>query len=223
MHIWQSNILSQRQIAYLIEDVPFITFGDFETSIFSREYHVICYSLLPDCHAGLYRNRKKGGYISFGSRNFDLTAPENRDGYINGTIVNHAFPFTEEIIAKFSENWEFVGTTEGADLIRNLDYMYSHALGTPMFILLLGSEIEYEGENEEFSDHAECHKAVNALVKAYAKSKDRIRIIETTDYIHSQEDYEDCINHFSRNVYYQLATALCSCINEQVERLKRKR
>ena len=141
-------------------------------------------------------------------------------GYIDGSIVNHMFPFTEEIIDRFAREWEFVGVTEGADLIRNLDYMYTHAIGTPMFILLLGSETEYEGINEEFADHAEHHKAINALVKAYAKDKDRIRIIEMTDYIHSQEDYEDSINHFSRNVYYQLAATMCSYINDKVKMLK---
>ena len=220
MHIWQSAMLTREQIADLIAEVPFIVPGDFETSIFSREYHVICYSLLPDCHTGLYRNRKTGGYISVGSKNFDLTAPENVRGYIDGSIVNHAFSFTEDIIARFARDWEFVGVIRGDDLIRNLDYMYTHAPGAPVFILLLGSEIEYEGVNEEFANHAEHHREINALVKAYAKDKDRIRIIEMTDYIHSQDDYDDSINHFSRNVYYQLATALCNHINDEVEKLK---
>lgn len=220
MHIWQSAVFPEQQMADLIAEVPFITPGDFQTSIFSREYHVICYSLLPDCHAGLYRNKNTGAYVSFGSKNFDLTDPKNKRGYIDGSIVNHMFPFTEEIIDRFARDWEFVGVTEGNDLIRNLDYMYTHAIGTPMFILLLGSEVEYEGNNEEFSNHAEHHKEINALVKAYARDKDRIRIIKMTEYIHSQEDYEDSINHFSRNVYYQLAARMCSYINEKVKMLK---
>lgn len=221
MHIWQSAMLSKEQIADLIADIPFIISGDFQTSIFSKEYHVICYSLLPDCHTGLYRNKKTGGYISFGSKNFDLTAPENVRGYVEGTIVNHAFPFSEAIITKFAQEWEFVGVTSGEDLIRNIDYMYTHAPGTPMFILLLGSETEYEGKNEEFADHARHHREINAIVKAYAKDKERMRIINMTDYIHTQEDYDDSINHFSRNVYYQLAATVCTYINEQVEKLQR--
>lgn len=223
MHIWQSAVFSDKQIDDLIAEVPFMTSGDFQTSIFNREYHVICYSLLPDCHTGLYRNRNTGAYISFGSRNYDLTDPKNKQGYIDGSIVNHLFPFTEKVIDRFAREWEFVGVTAGEDLIRNLDYMYVHAIGSPMFILLLGSETEYEGINEEFANHAEHHKEINALVKAYAGDKDRIRIIEMTEYIHSQEDYEDSINHFSRNVYYQLATRVCAYINEKVEMLKGKK
>ena len=216
MHIWESAVYSEQQIEEILKDVPFITKGDFETRIFKEEFHVICYSLLTDCSAGLYRNKKTGTYISFGGRNFSLTAPENWEGYMNGSIVNHAFPFTEEIIRKFSENWEFVGATSEEDLLRNLDYIYCHVLGKPTFILLLGSEIEYEGIDKEFAGHAVYHKEVNDLVKKYVADKERIKVIEMTDYIKSQDDYTDCINHFSRNVYYDLATEVCSCINESI-------
>lgn len=222
MHIWQSAVLENTRLEKIIAEVPFITMDDFTSSIFEKEYHVICYSLLPDCHAGLYRNKQSGEYISFGSRNFDLTNPQNWQGYVDGSIVNHAFPFSRDILEKFSKNWEFVGSTSGEDLIRNLEYMYSHCLGEPMFILLLGSEMEYEGENAEFANHAQIHKKMNDLVKRFAADKERVRLIEMTRFIHTQEDYEDCINHFSRNVYYDLATAVCSCINEKVDSLKKK-
>lgn len=213
MHIWESAVFSKEQMDEILAEVPFLTAGDFQTSLFQKEYHIICYSLLPDCHAGLYRNKRTGAYISFGSRNFDLTAPKNRKGYIDGTIVNHFFPFTEEILENFSKNWEFVGATSEEDLLRNLEYMYTHVPGKPIFLLFLGSEIEYEGVNEEFAHHAEVHKRINALVKEFAADKERIKIIEMTKFIHSQNDYEDCINHFSRNVYYDLATEVCSYIN----------
>ncbi|MCM1215148.1 MAG: HAD-IIIC family phosphatase [Lachnospiraceae bacterium] len=214
MHIWESANCQEAEINDMLGEAPFLTHGDFETMLFQREYHIICYSLLPDCHAGLYRNRKTGLYASFGSVNFDLTDKKNMAGYIDGSIVNHGFPFTEEIIRNFAERWEFVGTTPEYAVVRNLEYMYDNVPGTPTFVLLLGSETEYEGENAEFADHAERHKEINALVKAFAEGKKRVRLINMTDFIKSQADYADCINHFSRNVYYNLATAVCACINE---------
>lgn len=214
MNILESAICSEEEINDILAEVPFITKGDFETMIFKNEYHVICYSLLPDCHSGLYRNKRTGKYITFGSCNFDLTDKLNTAGYIDGSITNHAFKFNEQIIREFSKNWEFVGTTSGEDLIRNLKYIYDNAPGNPIFILFLGSEIEYEGENAEFANHAGRHKEINELVKNFAEDKERIRIINMTDFIKSQDDYEDCINHFSRNVYYNLAAAVVSCINE---------
>lgn len=217
MHIWESAYLAKEEIGNITENVPFITSGDFETSIFDKEYNIVCYSLLPDCHAGLYKNKESEAYISFGSCNFDLTDKNNTGGYIDGSIVNHAFPFTEEIINRFSEEWQYMGTTAPQDLLRNLDYMLEHAAGHPDFIFILGSEIEYEGENEEFRDHAERHKEINRVVREHVRDNDRVKLVEITKFIHSQDDYLDCINHFKRNVYYDMATEICSCINEFIK------
>lgn len=216
MHIWESANCQDEEIRAMLEEVPFLIHGDFETMLFQKEYHIICYSLLTDCHAGLYCNKKSGLYVSFGSVNFDLTNKKNMQGYLDGTIINHHFPFTEKIIRDFSENWEFVGTTPPEQLIRNLEYIYDHALGKPRFILILGSEIEYEGINEEFADHAWRHKKINRLIEEFAKDRRRITLVNTTDFIHSQADYEGCINHFSRNVYYNLAKQVCSYINKTI-------
>lgn len=213
MHIWESANCTEKELGDMLEEAPFLTRGDFETMLFEKAYHIVCYSLLPDCHGGLYRNRRTGLYASFGSVNFDLTDERNWQGYMDGSIVNHGFPFTQEILRRFSRRWEFVGTTPGEIIVRNLEYMYFNAPGNPVFVLLLGSEIEYEGENPEFADHAGRHREINRQVKAFAADKKRIRLVNMTDFIRSQEDYGDSINHFSRNVYYNLATAVCSCIN----------
>lgn len=218
MHIRQSLECMEGEIEDIVAEVPFVTHGDFETMIFKREYHVICYSLLTDCHAGLYRNKKTGRYISFGSVNFDLTDERNMHGYIDGSIVGHGFTFDEKIIRDFSGRWEFVGTTSCEDIVRNLEYIYDHLPGSPKFVLLLGSEIEYEGENEEFADHAKRHSQVNRAVEAFAEGRERVKLINVTDHIRSQEDFVDCIDHYSRRIYYDLATAVCSCINKYAGR-----
>jgi FkbH-like protein len=221
MHIWESAHCSDEELKQIFADAPFITQGDFDTMLFKRAYDVICYSLLPDCHAGLYRHKETGMYVSFGSVNFDLTDAKNMKGYIDGSIVNHGFDFTEEIIKDFFEKWEFVGTTAVQDIIRNLDYMYENAPGEPEFIFLLGSETEYDGDNAEFANHAKRHREVNRCIEEYAEGRDRIKLINFTDFISSQEDYEDCINHFSRNVYYNLATEIVAHINAVAGRRKK--
>ncbi|MBO5620636.1 MAG: hypothetical protein J5959_03300, partial [Butyrivibrio sp.] len=71
MHIWESAHMSADEIADMIADAPFITQGDFATKIFDEEYHVICYSLLGDLAAALYKNKDKEQYISFASVNHD--------------------------------------------------------------------------------------------------------------------------------------------------------
>ncbi|MCR5106818.1 MAG: HAD-IIIC family phosphatase [Lachnospiraceae bacterium] len=222
MHIWESMNLSRKEIDDIVNEVPFIIEGDFETKLFSEEYHIICLSLLQDLSAGLYRNKDTGAYISFSSKNFDLTSPEFRSRFINKQIQGHDFDFTEEIIDRFSERWEFVGTTPIELLLRNLDFIYDNVKGDPIFILLLGSEKDYEGYNEEFAGLAEIYREVNPIIKAFAEDHDRVKVIDPTEFIHSQDDFEDCINHFARNVYYEISGKVCDHINEAVENIARK-
>lgn len=39
-------------------------------------------------------------------------------------------------------------------ILRNLKFIYENILGAPALVLMLGSEIEYVGENAEFANHA---------------------------------------------------------------------
>lgn len=214
VHIFEGSVLEETEIQKLLSDAPFLIHQDFDTHLFDKEYNVVCYSLLPDCHAGLYKHKETGLYISFGSCNFDLTDEKNWQGYIDGSVPNHFYPFTREILEHFRENWEFEGTTPEELLIYNLEYMYENIPGRPIIILLLGSEIEYDGDNAEFANHADRHRRINNLVKDFVADKKRIKLINMTDFVRNQNDYEDSINHFSRRVYYDLATEVVRCINE---------
>ena len=57
------------------------------------------------------------------------------------------------------------------------------------------------------------HKILNQAVRKFASSYDNIDFIELTGLIHSEDDYGDCINHFSRQVYYSLAGEITTKAN----------
>lgn len=212
-HVIESAELSENEINEILEEAPFIIKGDFETKLFTNKYHVICLSLLQDLASGLYRNKKTGNYISFSSRNYDLTDPLNRKRFIDKEIQGHNYDFTEEIITAFSEKWEFVGNTPLELLLEDLDYIYENVPGKPLIILLLGSEVDCEHNTEEFAGMCEIYREVNPVIKAFAEDHERVKVIDPTEFIHSQDDFEDCINHYSRNVYYEIAGRICEYIN----------
>ncbi|MBR5407205.1 MAG: glycosyltransferase [Lachnospiraceae bacterium] len=215
-HIRESMELSAEEIDEIISEAPFIIKGDFATRLFTDKYHVICLSLLQDLSSGLYQNKRTGRYISFSSKNFDLTAPENASRFINKEIQGHDFEFNEGIIKEFSDKWEFIGNTPLDMLLGNLDFIYENIPGKPLIILMLGSETEYEGYNEEFDGLAEVYREINPVIKAFAEDHERMMVVDPTKFIHSQDDFEDCINHFSRNVYYEIAGEICEYINRYV-------
>ncbi len=220
MHIWEAGHMSDEEIKDMIKDVPFISEGDFKTKIFTEEYHVICYSLLQDCCAGLYRNKKTDKYLGFSSVNYSLTDPALKERFISKEINCHDFQFTEDIIDNFSKEWEFVGNTPIDLLMRNLDYIYDNVKGKPLIILILGSETDYEGEDEEFVGCSQIYREINPIITEFAEDHERMRILNITDFISSQEDFRGCINHYTKNVYYKISGAIAEYINEAISRRK---
>ncbi len=214
VHIRESAQLSEDEINEIINEVPFIVKGDFETKIFTEKYHVICYSLIQDLSAGLYKKKGADRYIGFGSRNYDLTSPKYSERFIKKEIQGHGFDFTQEVIDNFSAGWEFVGGISLEQLLDDLDYIYENVPGKPLIILLVGSMIDYEGYNEEFDGLGEIYREINPVIEAFAEDHERIKVIDPTQFIRSQDDFEDCINHFGRNVYYEMAGKICEYINE---------
>ena len=145
---------------------------------------MICFSLLQDLSAGLYRNKKTGAYISFSSKNYDLTDPTFAEGFINKEIQGHDFSFTKEVIDDFRKSWEFVGNTPLEMLLDNLEFIYEYVPGKPLIILLLGSEVDYvrgahdkESDTEEFSGLEEVYRAINPIIEEFALDHDRIKTI----------------------------------------------
>lgn len=208
----ESVELSEGEIEAITNEVPFIIKEDFETKLFSETYHVICFGLHQDIVSGLYRNKDTGAYISFGDFNYDMTDPANTAGYINGEIQGRDFDFTEEIIADFAKNWEFVGNTPIYTLLDNLDFIYENTPGKPLIILILGSEIPFEGNEES----CRLNREINPVIKAFAEDHERIGIVSVSDFIHSQADYVNDINHFARHVYYDIAGEISRLINEYI-------
>lgn len=208
VHIRESVELSEEEIQKILLDAPFLSHGDFETSLFEKHYDYVCYSLLPDCHGALYRHKTTGKYMTFGGKNFDLTDSLNWNGYVDGSIVNHAYPFTEAILENVAEKWEFIGTTSLDMIVDNIRWMRKKLPDDTKLILLLGNELEYEGNDMEFSNHAPFHKEVNQKMYELQKELSGIILIDPNEFIHTQEDLEGCTNHFARKVYFEMAMKL---------------
>ena len=76
--------------------------------------------------------------------------------------------------------------------------------------LILGATKLYDGDLEE----RERHKKLNDVVKMFAEEHDRIYCIEIDDCIHDTSDFTGGINHFSTRVYYEIAQAMISVLEQ---------
>ena len=79
------------------------------------------------------------------------------------------------------------------------------------------------GVQENYEGRHLIYKEINDLMREYAKTQDRILLIDFNDYIKSQEDFTNNINHFQRRIYYEVATKANEYIGEYTgNKLKQK-
>lgn len=215
MHIWQSEHLGEEEIKKLADKAGAVCVEDFQTLLFKNRYNFICFSLITDATSALYKNND-GLYFEFDRLDKNLCDKEWQQKLINQYDNYLGYRFTEEFFEAFEKEWEYIGRTPTELLIRNLSYIYENVLGEPTIILILGDENVF-GSNPFDELMAEQFRDINEAVREFARGKERIKLLEISKYVNSEDCIVGDINHFSREVYFGLAGELVDCINEAMK------
>ena len=62
----------------------------------------------------------------------------------------------------------------------------------------------------------EKHIIINRYVREFTQKFNNISLLELTDLIQSDDDYNECINHFSRRVYNDFAKKIIHIVNNKL-------
>lgn len=213
-HVVESVTRSRAELELLLEQAPFLNADAFSTDMFTG-YDGVVLSLLPDSHEGLYRLKADPSLaVSFSSFTFDLTDPDHWDDFVDGTFVNHGYPFTREGLAAFTERFEFAGPIPIADMVANLELIRDRLDDGTLLLLLLGSEVAPAGETPEFRGHASRHQEVNRAAEAFASGRSNVRLVNFTEVVAGDDDFADGINHLKRRKYLEIAGRITAVLND---------
>lgn len=196
----------------IISELPFGDENMYSQKMFSQKYDVIVFSTLSDCGLGLYK-RKTGEYVAFGEYIHPLTDEAEWDGYIKKTTPSSNCSFSLEQLQYIKSNYEYVGRLSPDKIVENIKSILNHLDKHTHLILLLGSEVPYQNNvNANYNDRHLFHKMLNDKIKDLALTEPRLRYIEFTKYVKSQNDFFNNINHFMKNVYYNVSKEIISDI-----------
>lgn len=199
----------------LMSDCFFIKEQNFTSSIYVGNYDIIFLSTLIEANYGIYERVGTGEKIAFGHYDYPLTDKKYWDGYISNLYPTYGYKFTRDFLEGFSLKYRFLGRTEPCDYISFLEKLQNNLPSKCYICLILGSEIPYHKEKySSYLDRHIYHKRLNDVIKEYSKYNSRIKYIEITKHIMSQEDFTNNINHFTPNVYYALSKEILNLINE---------
>ena len=210
--IEQTHKFSEEKLAELTKRFPFPDSDEFKTKFFDKKYNLIFLSLLTVTHSGIYKNKTDGSYAFFGYADCDIT-DENNWEKILAPLPEDAKRLNILMLNQFKKEYVFCGNPPVETVLENLKYIRENLDSKTYLILILGSEIPCSKTQSGYENMAERHKILNSAVRKFAVNYNNIDLIELTDLIHSENDYCDCINHFSREVYYNLAQKIIEKAN----------
>ena len=214
-HMVEALRLSQAQKQLVVDEVPFAHMDMYCDNIYRRDYKVVFLSILADCNLGVYRRKGTGERLAFLEYIHPITDPASWPGLIAGEYPTSNFHFTEDILRKFSEKYEFVGRNTAEQIVANLDFIRSHLPASCVLVIMLGGELYYEKNTfEAYKDRHLVHKKVNDAIRAWADSQENVRLMDVNYYLVDQSSFYDHFNHYIKPVYYALAADMVNIVND---------
>ncbi len=207
-NIVESLTASPSAIRSLVADAPMIDEGLFKTRMFDGDWDIVFFSLLPDCHEGVYERKADGMKFTFSSFNFDFTDPANWDAILAGELNCHNYRFTRDDLERLRRDFRFCGHLSPADVADNIDVILNRLPQSTTLVLLLGNtKGDPDQASAEFKGQQTVNKAVNDMVKQRFAGNQRVRMIDYSDMVASDDDAKDA-NHLSRRARYRIAQAM---------------
>lgn len=207
-------LLPQEEIDELSK-LPFAGEKTYSKALFSGEYQVILLSVLMDGMMARYRNKKTGRIVVWGDWCIDITNPGNWDKLIAKEIETYSLNFDREFLEEFSGEWEYLGQIPIDETVANFIKIRELLPEETVLILSLGSEIPYEKNTDPvYFEREKYNVELNRKLEAAFSDVPNTYLLNTTDLITSQNDFNDGITHFRKPVYYRMANEINRILNE---------
>lgn len=223
VHIVQSRTVPQSMLQQVIDSVPFGDKAMYQTSIFDENIDVIIYSLFTDPNLGVYENKHSHVKVAFGEYTNDLTDQKKWPQYINQEIFTANCQFSEELLVDFRDNYAFLGRITPDEIVENLEFVISNIKPDTKLLLCLGSEMPYLGNMQDsYEDRHLYNRVLNNKVRNWAAERTNVFLIDVNHFISDQSDFTNNINHFQRNIYFELSKEIVRLVNLEDNQIRNK-
>lgn len=207
--------LSKEQQEELLHDCVFNDAAMFQTVMYDPDIALVLLSTMIEANIGIYRNKKTGIRIAFGESLYPLTDKNNWDLYINQKIFTAENKFAKEWLKEFSSKYKFEGALAPEQILQNAKLTLSKLNPSAKICYFLGSETPYlKNTQPNYNNRHLIYKQINTLFREWAKTEKRVLLVDFNNYIHTQNDFTNNINHFVRRVYFEAATTINGYISE---------
>lgn len=187
-------------------------------SIYKNKYDMIFISILTDANLGLYRKKDGGQVFAFGEYLYPMTDKKMWDKYIKKEVYTANYTFKKEDLQKIADEYEFLGRLTPKEIAKNLKFIYEHIKPQTELVILLGCEREYKDNIlEAWINRHKDHIEINKAVRREFEGCKNVTLFDVNDYITSDDDFNDSINHYKKRIYYLMAQRFTEMINAKAK------
>jgi FkbH-like protein len=187
----------------------------FFTHIFDDDVEYVVLSTLTDPNLGMYQDKETKGIVAFGEWIYDLTNPDIWDDYIHKRVFCANCNFTGELLLKFSKQFEFIGRITPEKMFDNICWIYEHLNPRAKLMLILGSEIDFDKNVQPtYANRHLYHQIINQKIRVWAQKHSNVYSLDVNEWVKDQSFFTNNINHFKREIYYQLSRKILDVINQ---------
>ena len=171
----------------IIEDCAFVDKEMLQGTFFTGNYDVIFLSSLIESVYPIYKKKGSSTKVVY-RRSIDKKSDE-----------------------KFFEQYQFIGYTTPDEYKQFLIDCLEWLPKKTTLCIILGATLPLE----RFKKTAASHSAINNVVKELARDNKRLQYIDVDEFVKSEKDITDSINHYQARVYHEIAQVMIRMINSK--------
>ena len=211
----QWHFLSEAEQRNLVESLAFNDDEMFATRMYDEDVKLIVFSTMVEPNLGIYRNKQTGFRIAFGEYTNPLTDSERWQEYIENQVYTAQNNFTLDWLQRFSREYEFCGHLSPSEILENAKQTLKKVSPTASLCYILGPEIAYEGKTSKaYVGREKVYAEINQLFRDWAATEPRVLLLDVNDWVKSQKDFTNNINHWHRRIYFRMALKVNQYISQ---------
>lgn len=186
----------------LSKSLSFVGRSSFDDQIYRSKYDVVILSILMDYTLAVYRYKFDNSIVvTFGDYNKPITTEDYP-----------AYAINKESVERLLNDYSCEGRIPPDVLFEHLQYIREHMAPNTALIIINGCEVplEHEWEIDRYKVHQEC----NGVVDRFIEQSSNTYLLDMRKIVKSRDQVKDCIRHYNREVYYEMALELSSLINK---------
>lgn len=218
-----ARLMPRAELEEMEQELPFIGERTYRTALFSGKCQVVLLSVLIDAMLACYRNKSTNRVVAWGDWCMDITDRSNWDDLISGREETYGMKFDRAFLEKFAQQWTYEGQMPVEETVKNFLQIRRLLPEGTILVLLLGSETAYDNNSlPAYAEREKYNRKLNRALESSFAGSENTYLLNTTDFITSQNDFNDRITHLTKSAYYRIATEINRILEESDLKLHQK-